>query len=69
MGPEMGSRRFFGRIGPGDRDEKISVSASGGGPVVVTPAEGKTLSEAVGRQAVKDAGFTLRSLKKIQGGE
>ena len=32
-------------------------------------AEGKTLSEEVARQAVKDAGFTLRSLEQIQGSE
>lgn len=37
--------------------------------VVVTLADGKTLSEEVARQAVKDAGFTLRSLKHIQGSE
>jgi len=39
------------------------------GQVVVTLAEGRTLSEEVARQAVKDAGFTLRSLKQIQGSE
>ena len=39
------------------------------GQVVVTLAEGKTLSEEVARQAVKDAGFTLRSLKQIRGSE
>ena len=39
------------------------------GQVAVTLAEGKTLSEEVARQAVKDAGFTLRSLKRIQGSE
>ena len=39
------------------------------GRVVVTLAEGKTLSEEVARQAVKDAGFTLRSLKQTRGGE
>ncbi|TDJ19699.1 MAG: copper chaperone, partial [Gammaproteobacteria bacterium] len=32
------------------------------GQVVVTLTAGKTLSEEVARQAVKDAGFTLRSL-------
>jgi len=37
------------------------------GQVVVTLAEGKTLSEAVARQAVEDAGFTLRSLKQTRG--
>ena len=36
------------------------------GQVVVTLADGKSLSEDVARQAVKDAGFTLRSLKQIQ---
>ena len=40
-----------------------------GGRVVITLADGKTLSEEVARQAVKDAGFTLRSLKQIQGSE
>jgi periplasmic mercuric ion binding protein len=40
-----------------------------GGQVVVTLAEGKMLSEEVARQAVKDAGFTLRSLKQIQSSE
>ena len=39
------------------------------GQVVVTLAEGKTLSEEVARQAVEDAGFTLRSLKQTQGSE
>ena len=39
------------------------------GQVVVTLAEGKTLSEKVARQAVKDAGFTLRSLKQTRGSE
>ena len=39
------------------------------GQVIVTLAEGKTLSEEVARQAVKDAGFTLRSLKQIRGSE
>jgi mercuric ion binding protein len=39
------------------------------GQVVVTLAEGKTLSEEVARQAIKDAGFTLRSLKRTQGSE
>ncbi len=39
------------------------------GQVVVTLAEGKTLSEEVARQAVEDAGFTLRSLKRTQGSE
>ncbi len=39
------------------------------GQVVVTLAEGKTLSEEVARQAIKDAGFTLRSLKKTRGSE
>ncbi len=39
------------------------------GQVVVTLAEGKTLSEEVARQAVKDAGFTLRSLKQTRGSE
>jgi mercuric ion binding protein len=38
------------------------------GQVVVTLAEGKILSEEVARRAVKDAGFTLRSLKQTQGG-
>jgi len=37
--------------------------------VIVTLAAGKTLSEEVARQAVTDAGFTLRSLKKIRGDE
>jgi copper chaperone CopZ len=36
------------------------------GQVVVTLVEGKSLREEVARQAVKDAGFTLRSLKQIQ---
>ncbi len=39
------------------------------GQVVVTLVEGKTLSEEVARQAVKDAGFTLRSLKLTRGSE
>jgi mercuric ion binding protein len=39
------------------------------GQVVVTLAEGKTLSEEVARQAVRDAGFTLRSLKRTRGSE
>ena len=39
------------------------------GQVVVSLAEGKTLSEAVARQAVEDAGFTLRSLKQTRGSE
>jgi mercuric ion binding protein len=39
------------------------------GQVVVTLAEGKILSEEVARQAVKDAGFTLRSLKRTRGSE
>ena len=39
------------------------------GQVVVTLAEGKTLSEEVARQAVTDAGFTLRSLKQTRGSE
>ncbi len=39
------------------------------GQVVVTLAEGKTLSEEVARQAVEDAGFTLRALKQIRGSE
>ena len=39
------------------------------GEVVVTLAEGKMLSEEVARQAVKDAGFTLRSLKQIPSSE
>ena len=39
------------------------------GQVLVTLAEGKTLSEEVARQAVKDAGFTLRSLKQTRGSE
>ena len=39
------------------------------GQVVVTLAEGKTLSEEVARQAVEDAGFTLRSLKQTRGSE
>ncbi len=37
------------------------------GQVVVTLSEGKTLSEEVARQAVKDAGFSLRSMKQTQG--
>ena len=39
------------------------------GQVVVSLAEGKTLSEEVARQAVEDAGFTLRSLKQTRGSE
>lgn len=39
------------------------------GQVVVTLAEGKTLTEEVARQAVEDAGFTLRSLKQTRGSE
>jgi mercuric ion binding protein len=39
------------------------------GQVVVTLAEGKTLSEEVARQAIKDAGFTLRSLKQTRDSE
>ncbi len=39
------------------------------GQVVVTLSEGKTLSEEVARQAVRDAGFTLRSLKQTRGSE
>ncbi len=39
------------------------------GQVLVTLAEGKTLSEEVARQAVKDAGFTLGSLKQTRGSE
>ena len=39
------------------------------GQVVVTLAEGKTLSEEAARQAIKDAGFTLRSLKQTRGTE
>ena len=39
------------------------------GQVVVTLSEGKTLSEEVARQAVKDAGFTLRSLEQSEGSE
>lgn len=39
------------------------------GQVVVTLAEGKILSEEVARQAVRDAGFTLRSLKQTRGSE
>ncbi len=39
------------------------------GQVVVTLTAGKTLSEEVARQAVKDAGFTLRSLKQTRGSE
>ena len=35
------------------------------GQVVVTLSEGKTLSEEVARQAVKDAGFSLRSFEEI----
>jgi mercuric ion binding protein len=36
------------------------------GQIVVTLVEGKSLREEVARQAVKDAGFTLRSLKQLQ---
>ena len=39
------------------------------GHVVVTLIEGMTLSEDTARQAVEDAGFTLRALKQIQGSE
>ena len=39
------------------------------GQIVVTLVEGKSLREEVARRAVKDAGFTLRSLKQIQGSE
>ncbi len=39
------------------------------GQVVVTLTAGKTLSEEVARQAVKDAGFTLRSLKQTRGSQ
>ncbi len=39
------------------------------GQVVVTLAEGKTLSEEVARQAIEDAGFTLRALKQTRGSE
>ena len=39
------------------------------GQVVVTLIEGMTLSEDTARQAVEDAGFTLRALKQIQGSE
>ena len=39
------------------------------GQVVVTLVEGKTLSEEAARQAIKDAGFTLRSLKQTRGTE
>ncbi len=39
------------------------------GQVGVSLVEGKTLSEEAARQAIKDAGFTLRSLKQIQGSE
>ncbi len=39
------------------------------GQIVVTLAEGSSLTEDVARQAVKDAGFTLRSLKQIQRSE
>ncbi len=39
------------------------------GQVVVTLAEGMNLSEEVARQAVEDAGFTLRSLKQTRGSE
>ena len=39
------------------------------GQVVVSLAEGKTLSEEAARQAVEDAGFTLRSLKQTRDSE
>ena len=39
------------------------------GQIVVTLVEGKSLREEVARQAVKDAGFTLRSLKQTRGSE
>ena len=39
------------------------------GQVVVTLVEGMTLSEDTARQAVEDAGFTLRSLKQTRGSE
>ncbi len=39
------------------------------GQVIVTLVEGKTLSEEAARQAIKDAGFTLRSLKQTRGTE
>ena len=39
------------------------------GQVVVTLVEGKTLSEEAARQAIKDAGFTLGSLKQTRGTE
>ncbi len=36
------------------------------GTVTVTMAEGATMTEAKASQIVKDAGFTLRSFKKMQ---
>ncbi len=39
------------------------------GQVVVTVAAGKTLSEEAARQAVEDAGFTLRSFHKATPGQ
>ena len=56
------------KLGAIDGVESIETDVKSG-QVVVTLAEGKTLSEAVARQAVEDAEFTLRSLKRIQGSE
>lgn len=37
----------------------------GRGRVVVTLAEGKTLTEAAARKAIKDAGFTLKGFRRM----
>ncbi len=56
------------RLGAIEGVESVEIDVKSG-QVAVTLAEGKTLSEEVARQAVEDAGFTLRSLKRTQGSE
>jgi mercuric ion binding protein len=50
-----------------DGVDKVKVDL-GGGQVVVTMKDGATLAEDTARQAVKDAGFTLRAFERIEGG-
>ncbi len=50
-----------------DGVEKIEVDIKSG-QVIVTMADGESLSEDRARQAVKDAGFTLRAFAESVGG-
>ena len=56
------------KLGALDGVERLETNIKEG-TVVVTMKEGATLDEATAKQAVKDAGFTLKGFEQVPSGE